>query len=66
MEVVRRATLNLLQALSEEEIFAPGPEFTRGYAPTVSAVFNAIGAHELMHAGQIAVIRRKLQKVVVI
>ncbi len=66
LEVVRSATLNLLRELSEEELSAAGPEFTRSYAPTVGSVFSSIGAHELMHAGQIAVIRRKLDKAVVI
>lgn len=66
MEVVRSASLSVLRELSEEELSAPGPEFMRSYAPTVSSVFNSIGAHELMHAGQIAVIRRRLDKPVVI
>jgi hypothetical protein len=66
MELVRSATLNLLEELSEEELSAAGPEFTRKYALTVGSVFTSISGHELMHAGQIAVIRRKLGKPVVI
>ncbi len=66
MELVRSATLNLLRELSEDELSAAGPEFMRKYAPTVGSVFTSIGSHELMHAGQIAVIRRKLGKPVVI
>lgn len=66
MELVRSATLSLLRELSEEDLSAAGPEFTRKYAPMVGSVFASIGSHELMHAGQIAVIRRKLGKPVVI
>jgi hypothetical protein len=66
MELVRFATLNLLRELSDEDLAAAGPEFTRKYAPTVGSVFSSISGHELMHAGQIAVIRRKLGKPVVI
>lgn len=66
MQDVRAATLSLLRELSDQDLAGPGPEFMRSYAPTVSSVFTSIGGHELMHAGQIAVIRRKLGKPVVI
>jgi hypothetical protein len=66
MEAVRSAALKLLRELSDEDLSAAGPEFMRSYAPTVGSVFTSIGGHEFMHAGQIAVIRRKLNKPVVI
>ncbi len=36
------------------------------YAPTVGALFLMIGNHPLMHAGQFAVVRRKLGKPIAI
>lgn len=66
MELVRSATLSLLRELSEDDLSAAGPGFMRSYAPTVGSVFTSVGSHELMHAGQIAVIRKKLGKPVVI
>lgn len=66
MGVVRSTTIGVLESFPEETLSKPGPEFMRSYAPTVGSVFTSIGSHELMHAGQIAVIRRKLGKPVVI
>jgi hypothetical protein len=66
MNNVREATLGLLSQLSEEELSKPGPEAMRNYAPKVGSVFLSIANHELMHSGQIAVIRRALGKPVVI
>jgi len=62
MELQRQQTLGLLARLPEEELSAVAPEIVRAYAPTVGAVFATIGGHELMHSGQIAVIRRALGK----
>ncbi len=62
----RLKTLQLLDSLSAEALSAPAPEFMRAYAPHVGSVFASIAGHELMHSGQIAVIRRALGKPVVI
>jgi hypothetical protein len=62
----RQVTLNALSALSPEEMATPGPEEMRGYAPTVGSAFVMVGSHELMHSGQIAVLRRFLDKRVVL
>ncbi len=66
MERVREATRGLLTQFSEEQLDVPGPEAMRSYAPTIGSVFLMIGSHEIMHSGQIAVLRRKLGKAVVI
>jgi uncharacterized damage-inducible protein DinB len=63
---VREATRSLLTQFSEEQFDAPGPEAMRSYAPTIGSIFLMIGSHEIMHSGQIAVLRRKLGKEVVI
>ena len=38
------------------------PESMKDYAPTVGDAFLILGSHWLMHAGQWAVLRRKLGK----
>lgn len=66
MNEQREVTLRVLDGLRMEALSQPAPEFMRSYAPHIGSVFLAIGTHELMHAGQIAVARRKLLKPVVI
>ncbi len=66
MSEQRSLTLALLADLSEHDLEQPAPDFMRSYASSVLSVFVAIGSHEMMHAGQIAVIRRKLNKPVLI
>jgi uncharacterized damage-inducible protein DinB len=66
MRKMHDATLEALQATPDADLDKPGPEAMRDYAPTVGAVFNMIGAHELMHVGQFAAVRRKLGKPVLI
>lgn len=58
----RAGTKRVLAQLSDAELAAPGPESMRQIAPTVSALFQLIGAHEVMHAGQFTPTRRKLGK----
>lgn len=65
MNRVREATLAVLPRFSQSDLSNPGPEAMRSYAPTVGSVFLAIGNHELLHAGQIAVLRRALGKPIV-
>lgn len=62
----RAKTLALLGELPEEALAQPAPEWVRSYAPFVGSVFVTIAGHELMHSGQVAVIRRALGKPVVI
>ncbi len=56
----REAALAALDKLSDADLGKPAPESMRAYAPTVCAIFAMHGAHWLMHAGQWAVVRRKL------
>jgi hypothetical protein len=62
MNEQRAGTLNVLEGLSDEELLKPSPESIRYFGPTVGAVFSGQSAHWMMHAGQWAVIRRKLGK----
>lgn len=62
LEEQRAATLAHVDALSDADLDKAGPEEARAYAPTVGAMFNAIGIHDMMHAPQITVVRRKLGK----
>ena len=58
----RAATLGYLATLSEEDLDKPGPEAMRSWIPTIGAGFTLFAGHGLLHAGQIAVLRRKLGK----
>ena len=62
----RAKTLELLVSLSDADLAKQAPEFMRAYARYVSSVFLSIASHETMHAGQIAVVRRRLGKPVLI
>ena len=50
----------------EAALDEPTPEQLRGFFPTVGSVLLMAGSHEMMHSGQIAAIRRKLGKPIVI
>jgi hypothetical protein len=63
---LRAKTLELIDSIPLNELDAPGPEKMRAYAPTKGAVLLAIGTHEMMHSGQWAVVRRYLNKPVVV
>ena len=56
----RAATLAALEKQTDESLDAESPEPMRAYAPNVGAAFSMQGSHWLMHAGQWAVLRRKL------
>jgi hypothetical protein len=62
----RAATKAVLDALTDEELDAPGPERFRRMAPTAGSVLNFAGIHALMHLGQFVGVRRLLQKPVTI
>jgi len=66
MTIQRERTLALLSDLPPTEFDRPAPDFMRGYAKYISSVFLSIASHELMHAGQIAVVRRLLGKPIVV
>ena len=58
----RAATFAALEKQSDEDLDKGSPESMQAFAPTIAAVFNLLGGHLLMHAGQWAVIRRQLGK----
>lgn len=59
---VRAATMKTIDALQDSELDQAGPEKYRDFCPTVASVFLMLPTHWVMHAGQWAVIRRKLGK----
>ena len=61
-DTIRAATLAAVDRLTDADLDKPGPEFTREYCPTVASVLHLQPQHWLMHAGQWAVLRRKLGK----
>lgn len=66
MTQMHDAACAAIETMSESDLDAPGPENLRNFFPTVGSILFMAGGHELMHAGQIAAIRRKLGKPVVI
>jgi hypothetical protein len=56
----RSATLAVLDTVSDDELGQPAPEKLRAFLKTVGDVFAMQGTHWVMHAGQWALIRRKL------
>lgn len=59
---VRAGTLKALDSVKETDFEKPAPESIRRFCPTVAAVFALHPSHWLMHAGQWAVVRRKIGK----
>lgn len=53
-------TLAALDRLSDEDLGKPAPESLQRICPNVGTVFSMQSWHWMMHAGQWAVIRRKL------
>jgi hypothetical protein len=66
MEQMHNAAIAAIDGVDESGLDAPSPENLRGFFPTVGSVLFMAGGHEMMHAGQIAAIRRKLGKPIVI
>jgi hypothetical protein len=60
MRQQRAGTLAALEQFSDEQLAAPAPESIRYLGPTVGCVFAGESAHWMMHAGQWAVVRRRL------
>jgi DinB superfamily len=58
----RAATLAVLATLSDADFDQPAPAPLQGFLKTVGQVFSMQGTHWVMHAGQWAIIRRKLGK----
>jgi hypothetical protein len=62
---VRSATLSALRAIPDADLDNPSPEWIRASFPKVGQMFTLIGTHPMMHAGQFVVVRRQLQKPIV-
>ncbi len=60
MQTQREGTLDILSSMTDEQLQQPAPESIRYFGPTVGAVFSGEATHWMMHAGQWAVVRRKL------
>jgi hypothetical protein len=58
----RAGTLAALETMSDTDLDRPAPEPLRGFLKTMGEVFSMQGTHWVMHAGQWALIRRKLGK----
>jgi hypothetical protein len=59
---VREATLANLAKLSDSDLDKPTSGPMAQYAPSWGALFLLLAHHDLMHAGQFTVVRRKLGK----
>lgn len=59
---VRAATFKALDTVKEADFDKPGPEKYRQICPTVASIFLMQPEHWTMHAGQWAIVRRKLGK----
>ena len=62
----RRATKAALDKIADADLDKPGPKDMQEICPTVGSLFNLVGGHVLMHAGQFATVRRLLGKPVLI
>lgn len=62
MKAQRAGTLALLDQMSDTDFDAPAPEPLRGFLKTIGETFSMQGSHWMMHAGQWALVRRKLGK----
>ncbi len=58
----RAGTLSLLDTIGDAELDQPAPEPLRHFLKTVGQVFSMQGTHWVMHAGQWAIVRRKVGK----
>jgi hypothetical protein len=59
---VRESTVAALESLSDGDFDKPSPEWIRKDFPKLGQYWALVGTHPMMHAGQFAVVRRKLGK----
>ena len=64
--VQRDGAKALLADCSGADFDADAPEGIRSFAPTVGAMMSMLGSHWLMHCGQWVIVRRMLEKPIVI
>jgi uncharacterized damage-inducible protein DinB len=65
-EKVRGSTLAALDGIPDAQLDTPTTGPMAKFFPTVGSLFLLAANHELMHAGQVAVLRRKLGKPILI
>ncbi|MEM6980633.1 MAG: DinB family protein [Planctomycetota bacterium] len=65
-EKLKQRTSDALAAIDDAQLDSPGPEFLKGFADTVGAVYVLIATHGMMHAGQFVPVRRECDKPIVI
>jgi DinB superfamily len=61
-EELRSATLKVLDKISDADLDKPGPEKFKDWLKSIGELISMQGSHWLMHAGQWALVRRKLGK----
>jgi uncharacterized damage-inducible protein DinB len=61
----RQAFVDLLATVPVSRFDEASPEEMQGYAARISDLVTLVAEHEMMHSGQISVVRRKLGKPVV-
>ena len=54
----RQVLLGLLDTLEDDDLLADTPEQMRDYAPKIIDMIGLTAEHEMMHSGQISVLRR--------
>jgi hypothetical protein len=59
---VRGNTLATLDRMADADLDRPTPGRMAEFAPTLGAILLMLANHEMMHAGQFTVLRRKLGK----
>ena len=59
---VRAASAAALDAYPDADLDKPAPEGFRDFCPTMGDMFSLIANHPMMHAGQFVVVRRQLNK----
>lgn len=62
----RASILQTIDGFPEDQLDSEGPESFRAFAPTVGSLFNMLGSHWMMHAGQWVILRRELGRDIVI
>lgn len=60
MTAQREAAFKKLASLSDADLDKPAPEEFKDYLKNIGDLFSIQGSHLLMHAGQWAIVRRKL------
>ena len=60
MQEQRAGTIAVLDSMSEDDLNSPSPEALQRLGSNLAGIFIMQGVHWTMHAGQWAVIRRKL------